>query len=166
MDGAHLSLIPPASDVLQNVYPGRYLIQTSAGAPGEYVESIKLGEAEVYGRPVEIWDGSLPIRITYKQGAPVVSGTVQAGEAATVVIISASESIDSEAFRGVAADRGGHFAFDNLRPGDYYVFALDGNDLNFPMASFRRAVLPRAEKIHLENGGGVILNLKIIPWPE
>jgi hypothetical protein len=153
-------------DALQKVYPGRYQIRTLNATPGEYVESIKLGNVEVYGRAFEIWDGSLPIRITYKRGAPVVRGTVGSEESATVAIFNVDETIVSEVSRTVAVGRGGRFELSNLRPGDYYVVALDHNDPSIATPAFRRAVLPRAEKIHLEKESTVILNLKITPWPE
>jgi hypothetical protein len=141
-------------------------VQNRVGiAPGEYIESIKVGEIEAYGRPIDIWDGSLPIRITYKRGAPVVRGTVETGPGAKVVILDADESLVSEPYRAVEAGRGGAFEFPSLRPGNYYVFALDRNDPAVGSPAFRRPIVPRAEKIHLEKGASVILNLKITPWP-
>jgi carboxypeptidase family protein len=157
---------PATGDMLQNVYPGRYRVQTFDGTPGVYLESIKLGEAEVYGLPVEIWDGSLPIRIKYKYGAPVVRGTAGAGEGATVAIVNADDHLVSEDVRTVATGSGGRFEFGNLRPGDYYAVAFDRKDSFIAMPAFRSTVLVRGEKIHLEKGGTVTLNLKIVSWPE
>lgn len=83
-----------------------------------------------------------------------------------MAIADAEEDLWSETMR-TTAGRGGGFDFRNLRPGDYYVFAVDRNDpAAMSTPAFRRAVLPRAEKVHLEKGGAVVLNLKIIPWPE
>jgi hypothetical protein len=46
------------------------------------------------------------------------------------------------------------------------VLALDrlGPFLSTP--NFLRAVVSHAEKVHLEKGGTVMLNLKITPWPQ
>jgi hypothetical protein len=159
-------IIRPSAEALQNVYPGRYQIQPLSSGPGLYVESIKLGEVEVYGRPIDLWDGSLPIRITYKRGAPVVRGTVEEGGGATVAIFNADETLVTETVHSTAAGSGGRFEFGGLRPGDYYVVALDPHDPAIATPAFRRTVLPRAGKVHLEKGGSVLLHLKITPWPE
>jgi len=155
-------------DGIPDVYPGRYTIQVMSSFPKSYVESIKLGDIEVYDRPFDLWDGSLPIRIRYKRGAPDVRGAVEAGDGAKVFMINADESLAKyDGSRSVLAGRGGSFKFDSVRPGDYYVFALAGEaPLTIGTPTFQRAVLPQATKIHAETGGTVVLNLEIIPWPE
>lgn len=160
------SMVAATGGAFQNVYPDRYRIYASSFGPGTYLESIKLGEVEVYGLPVEIGDGSLPIRIAFKRGAPVVGGTVESGDGATVVIFSADESSLGEDLRTVKTSRGGRFEIGNLRPGDYYLLAFDRYDPLTFTAALRRAVISRAEKVHPEKGGTVILNLKVTPWPQ
>ena len=82
-------------------------------------------------------------------------------------MINADESLAKyEGSRSVSAGRGGSFKFDSVRPGDYYVFALAGENPAIGTGAFQRAVLPRATKVHAETGGAVVLNLTIIPWPE
>jgi hypothetical protein len=161
------SFMRPSADVIAGIYPGRYQIHTMAIMPGEYVESIRLGDAEVYAREFDIWDGSLPIRITYKRGAPDIRGSVESGDGATVFMINADENLlIREGSRGVTAGRGGSFEFRGVRPGDYYVYAVDHSDAGIGTPGFRTAVLPRATKVHAEKGANVVLTLKIIPWPQ
>jgi hypothetical protein len=156
--------IRPSKEMLEDVYPGRYLIHASGGTPGVYLESIKLGAAEVYGSPVDLWDGSGPIRVKYRKGAPLVRGSVEAGEGATVAFLDADETT-TEAVQMTAVSRGGTFQHSSLRPGDYYVIAVDRNDPAVATPAFRRAALPSARKIHLEKGESVFLDLKVTPWP-
>jgi hypothetical protein len=160
------SLIRPVDGVFPNVYPGRYVIYAMMAEPGVYVDSIKFGETNVHGQAVEIWDASLPIRIMYKHGAAMIRGTVETGEGATVAVVNSDDDFAAEAFRTFPVARDGRFEVGNLRPGDYYVLALERNDPVIATPGFRRGLLPRAAKIHLEQGATVILNLKVAPTPR
>jgi hypothetical protein len=147
-------LVHPAGDSIPNLYPGRYRIQALNGGPGMYVESAKLGEVDIYDRAFDLWDGSVPLRVTYKFGAPVVRGVVESGEGARIVVFTADES--SENYQSFTAGRGGSFQFE-LRPGDYYIVAVERSD-----ASARRIAAERGTKVHLEKGSTTLLNLKIV----
>lgn len=151
---------------IQNVYPGRYEIQCLDSTPGYYLESIKVGQAEVLRRPIDIWDGSAPIRITYRSGAGVLSGVVTDGPRATVVVVNADEPASAARIRSFIVASGGRFEISTLRPGDYYVFAVEHAGPEIASPGFLNAVLPRAEKVHLEKGGAVALSLKLTQWPE
>jgi hypothetical protein len=96
----------------------------------------------------------------------LVRGTVETGEGATIAIFNADDESITESFREATAGRGGVFELGNLRPGSYYVVALDRNDPRIATPDFRRAVASRAEKLQLAKGATVILNLKITPLPE
>ena len=158
LDG--FSMARPSSSQVANVYPGRYTIRTLGGPPGAYVESIRLGDAEVYGRAVDIFDGSMPIRIAYRRGGPVLRGTVEKGEGATVQIVDADESA-AEDSRAVTAGRDGSFQVDNLRPGDYYVVAVQGAEAGLVRFLSRRDLMGKAEKVRLEKGATVVVTLKV-----
>jgi hypothetical protein len=154
LDGPSVASSP--SEALKKVYPGRYSIQPMGGFPGQYVESVKIGETEVYGRPAEIWDGSQPIRVTYRNGAASIRGVVENGEGTAVAIMSADESLSMEGVRTTTAGAGGRFELGNLRPGDYYVAALERAALRPP------ELRQRGQKIHLERGATAVLSLKIV----
>ena len=122
---------------------------------------------DVTGRSVEIWDGTTPIRVFYKRGAPKVLGIVEGGPYAQVLFIPQGETIRSDGRLMTSADSGGKFQQSALPPGDYYVLAFDAvapvpkeNDAAL------KALLPYAEKTHLDGGVSVTLNLKLTSWPS
>jgi hypothetical protein len=54
-----------------------------------------------------------------------------------------------------------------LRPGDYYVIAFDANDpVPAENDSALKVLLPQAEKIHLDSGVSVTLNLNLTARPS
>ena len=151
-------------DGIPNVYPGRYIIQVMRGFPRSYVESIKLGDTEVYDRPFDLWDGSQPIRITIRQGASI-HGNVDNAWAGTVVVLDADENVTTK-HSNMCSFSNSRFDVGPFRPGDYYVFAVDRPNPLGLTDVVMRALLPRAEKVHLESNGVSTLALKALPWPE
>ena len=150
-------------DGIPNVYPGRYIIQVMRGFPRSYVESIKLGDTEVYDRPFDLWDGSQPIRITIRQGASI-HGNVDNAWAGTVVVLDADENITTK-HSNMYSFSNSRFDVGPLRPGDYYVFAVKrpgALDLSEPVL---KALLQGAEKLHLDKGSVAVMSLKVVPWP-
>ena len=51
---------------MQDLYPGFYRIVPGAAPPGYYLDSIRVGEAEMSAPEVEIISGNLPITLLYK----------------------------------------------------------------------------------------------------
>jgi hypothetical protein len=153
-------------DSIANLYPGRYTVQVAGGVSGAlYVESIHFGDMEVYGRPFEVWDGSQPIRITLRKGGASIRGSVEKPDGATVVVVDADESVTPSRVHTYPLTGPG-FQVGSLRPGDYYVFAVERLTPLRLTDAVMRALLPRAEKVHLERNGASTLTLKTLPWPE
>ena len=69
-------------DGIPNVYPGLYIIQVMRGFPRSYVESIKLGDTEVYDRPFDLWDGSQPIHDRKTPRPPAAGAIIAPGSGA------------------------------------------------------------------------------------
>jgi hypothetical protein len=150
---------------IEKVYPGRYSVLAFQGPRGLYMDSVKYGSVDVTGRTFEILDGSTPIRVFYKRGAPTVSGLVEGGAHAQVIFVPQDETIRSGTMVTTSADSGGRFQRLGLRPGDYYVLAFDAYDpIPTGNGAALKAMLPNAEKIHLDGGASVTLNLKLTPW--
>ena len=157
--------VQATGDGIRNIYPGHYTIQATGGLAKSYVESIRLGDMEIYGRPFELWDGSQPIHITIRQGGPYIRGNIENAGAATVVVVEADEAVTANPSRSYQPG-GSRFDIGPLRPGEYYVFAVDRPaPLNFT-PEILRALLARAEKVHLDKDGGAMVTLKAVPWPD
>jgi hypothetical protein len=150
-------------DGIPDIYPGRYTIQFVGRLSKSYVESIKLGDLEVYGRPFDLRDGSQSIRITIRLGGAWIRGSLQNEDAATVVVVDAGESVNHPRLYPLTGPR---FDIGPLHPGDYYVFAVGRTGA--PPDFTRSVMLPllqRAEKVHLDKGGVATMDLKVVPWP-
>jgi hypothetical protein len=154
------TMSPLMGDVIQKVYPGRYTIRTMATVPGSYVESVKLGDMDVTNQPFDLWSGAQPIRVTYRKGAATVRGTVD-GSIGAVVVMEPGSS-DSRTYQL----SNGSFNIGGLRPGDYYIFAVDRQPPFRMTEAIIKKLLTGVEKIHVDKGASVMLNLKAIPWPE
>jgi hypothetical protein len=151
-----------------NVYPGRYYIQPVGVVPGYYLESVRLGDREVLGQTVELFEGSPPLRVTYQADAPRVRGTVKDGEGCTAVLVPQEDVFLNEQFiRSAQAGAGGRFEIGGLRPGDYYAFAFDRVDwASLQTPAFVHGLSSRAEKVHVEKGESAAISLKVTHWPE
>ena len=158
-------LVHTMGNSIPNIYPGRYTIQVAGDVSrSSYVESIKLGDMEVYGRRFDLWEGSQPIRITLQNGGASIRGTVDKADAATVVVVDADESVTTNRTRMYPL-AGPQFDIGALRPGDYYVFAVDRPTPLGLTDVIMRVLLPQAEKVHLDKNGVSTLTLKPLPWP-
>jgi hypothetical protein len=148
----------------KSVYPGTYIIRPMSMMPGRYLESVKLGDADALGKPVTIWDASLPLRIKYSAGAARMSGVVEDGAGATVVVLSVDEA---QAYLGVTtAASNGRFDVPNLRPADYYVLAFATNEPRGFNRELLRPLFPSATKVHLEKGDSLtLLYVKLLSSP-
>jgi hypothetical protein len=153
--------VPATGESIPNIYPGRHTIQVMGGLSQSYVESIRLGDVDVSGRPFDLWDGSQPIRVTVRTGGAWIRGTVENAAAATVVVMDADESVTTKTSR-TYSHSGPRFEIGPLRPGDYYVFAVDRpTPLDLSDAA-GRALLESAQKVHLEKNGVAMMTLKVV----
>ena len=158
---------------LSNVYPGRYTITTTGFIPGYYVDSIRLGDQEVIGKPVDLTAGSPPIRVVYKSDAGRVRGTVENGAGSTVLLVPRDEAFMSPHFtRSGNCDGAGRFEIGSLRPGEYYAFAFDSIDSDTlrdaldDTVSFVHSLAVRAATVRVEAGQVAQVDLRLTPWPE
>ncbi|HZZ40155.1 MAG TPA: carboxypeptidase-like regulatory domain-containing protein [Acidobacteriaceae bacterium] len=160
---------PDGSLRIANVYAGRYRIQALGQIQGHYLESVRLGVADVTGQAVELAAGGPAVRVVYRGGAGRAVGLVENGWGSTVALAPKDETLLGLPFvRTAPAGMDGRFDLGNLRPGDYYVWAFDRADLNSLMdADFVRNLIPLAESVHVLQGQVVVTpNLNVQPWPE
>jgi hypothetical protein len=150
------------------VQPGRYTIFPLGYIPGYYVESVKLGDREVMSHPVDLTDGAIPFRVTYRPNAGRVRGSVEKCNASTVVLLPQDEALlDAQFVRTAKCDASGRFESGSLKPGEYYAFAFDRiDDAAFSDVAFVRNLQPTAASVHVEAGQAADVELKVTPWPE
>jgi hypothetical protein len=98
--------------------------------------------------------------VTYRRGAATIRGTIE-NVIGSVVIVDASDNRPTT--HSVSK---GSFTIGGLRPGDYYVVAVDREQPLRASDSILQKLLTGVDKIHLDKGASVTLNLKAVPWPE
>jgi Carboxypeptidase regulatory-like domain len=150
------------------VVPGRYIISPVGYIPGYYVESVQLGDRDVFGKPIDLRDGTIPFRVVYKPNAGQVRGNVENCAGSTVALLPEDEALlDGQFIRTAACDANGRYEIGSLRPGDYYAFAFDRVDTSaFEDVTFVRNLRPAAVLVHVEAGHMADADLKVTPWPE
>jgi hypothetical protein len=163
---------PNGSLRFENVYAGRYRLDQWTRVPGYYLKNILLGTADVTGRDVDLAPGSPPVHFVFVPNAARVTGLVENGAGAKVVLIDPEQSVfvPGQAIAVAICDPDGHFTLESLRPGAWYAFAFATND-NMNTGAIRDAVFVsglarQAQTLQLKEGETATLNLKISPWPE
>ena len=111
----------------KNVTPGRFRIQAGVLAGSYYVASVMAGTTDVTNLPVYLNAASPPIRVILKP-ASTVSGTVQKGEGASVLLVPQTIAPGDTGWLR-ECDAGGRFEFTGVPPGEYYAVAIMSVDL-------------------------------------
>jgi hypothetical protein len=149
-------------NVARGVSPGVYRILPRP-VPGSYVASVKLGDAEVLGQPIGIWDSSAVLHVRYEKGSATVRGTVEQGGGAAVALYAVDPTaLHLDGVHTVTAANDGSFEIANLRPGDYWAVALD-RDPPFTFADPDLQAL--AVRVHVDKGEAASVKLKVVDWP-
>jgi hypothetical protein len=108
------------------LYPGPYRLGAYGGVPGHYLKAIFLGTADVTGRTIALSLSSPPLRVVYAPGPGRVTGEVDAGAGAKVVLISADRDtyVPGTDAITILCDDKGRFTMNDLRPGDWLALAV------------------------------------------
>ena len=134
---------------LEAVYPGRYRIVAPPAAGKYYLASVLVGDRETLGDPVDLREGTPPVRVVYRSGGGTVVGTVEKCVGATVVLVPEEPALFDLFVRRVPCDNSGHFEMSYLRPGNYSLLAF--RDPNLPRgAAFLRPYLPEAKSVRVK----------------
>ena len=152
------------------LYPGPHRLGVNGLVAGYYLKSVFLGTADVTGRMFELSPASLPLKVVYAPGPARVSGEVENGAGAKVVLISADREIfvPGTDVVPITCDANGRFTFDDLRPGDWHALA-------FPPATrimssrervFDRGLWREAATFRVGERETATIKLKITAWPE
>ena len=152
------------------LYPGPHRLGVNGLIAGYYLKSVFLGTADVTGRMLELSPASPPLKVVYAPGPARVSGEVENGAGAKVVLTSADREIyvPGTDVVPITCDARGRFTFDELRPGDWYALA-------FPPATrilssrervFDRGLWREAATFRVSERETATIKLKMIAWPD
>jgi hypothetical protein len=155
----------------QRVYPGSYRLAVWGVVPGHYLKSILLGTTDVTGRTFDLSPSSPPpLRLVYAPGPGRVTGEVEGGAGAKVVLISADRETYVPGMDSITiyCDDKGRFTMNDLRPGDWYALAVAGssNTMAIRDRMFGRVLWRQATAFRVAERETANLNLKIQEWPE
>jgi protocatechuate 3,4-dioxygenase beta subunit len=118
------------------VYPGVYQVVPIQPSPQFYLASIRLGDRESVDGRVEFYSGGLPLSVVYRSDGGTVRGTVEECGAATVVLIPQNLTLRRRPYvRNAKCKANGGYEFTAVRPGEYYVLALNPSDPAFNLLS-------------------------------
>lgn len=143
--------------------PGQYSLNLQGQPRPSYVKSLRLGDQDVPETEIPIAPGAAgPLKILLGTKMGNIDGTVEgASGAVSVVFFTAS----SGAFAGdAAADAQGHFHWENAAPGEYRVFALEGENsiVLWEDRDLQKALEGRSGEVSVEEGGTATMSLTMI----
>jgi hypothetical protein len=106
----------------------------------------------------------------YAPGPGRVTGEVEGGAGAKVVVISADRETYVPGMDSITilCDDKGRFTMNDLRPGDWYVMAVSGssNTMSIRERMFGRGLWRQATAFRVAERETANLSLKIQEWPE
>ncbi|HVP47854.1 MAG TPA: carboxypeptidase-like regulatory domain-containing protein [Bryobacteraceae bacterium] len=161
-----------ASEIrFEGVYPGRYQLHVyvSTGfGHSMYMDSVRLGERDITMDPFEIGPGLLPFRVILKTGGGHVRGTVDEGVGGIVVLVPKDERLRLPEFMATSFFSGSNFQVENVRPGDYYAFAVKGvfNQGQMRDPAYAGPRLSGAPAVRVENNGTATVTLVYVNEPS
>ena len=166
--GATLPRVPVKSgDTLQyaNVAAGRYRIVPMPGfPPGYYASAVIVEGQDVLGKPVDLSAATPPVRLVFKPNAGTVRGTVEKGEGATVLFWPQSAA-PIDLIRAVQAGRGGSFEIGTVAPGDYYLLAVDRQNVDSQPDDVIRSFVSNATPVHVDEAASPSVALALTHLP-
>lgn len=160
----------PAGIQFEGVFPGLYQLQVSVHkgfAHSNYLDSVRLGDRDITMDEFEIAPGLPPFRVLLKTGGGRVSGTVPDGVGGIVVLVPKDERQRTPQFMAVSFFSGSLFQVENVRPGDYYAFAIRGtfNQGQMSDPAYATRVLSGAPGIRVEDKGTATVTLVYVYDP-
>jgi hypothetical protein len=120
----------------EGIYPGLYQVIPIQPGAQYYLGSIRLGEQESTDGRVEFFSGAIPLNIVYRADGGSVRGTVEECGTATVALVPTDLTLRRRPYiRNAKCRANGGYEFTAVRPGEYYVLALNPSDPAFSFMS-------------------------------
>ena len=149
---------------LDRVYPGAYRIVPMNGAPGYFLDSIKLGETETSVSEVEISSGAASITLTYKTNGATVRVAAEKCASGEVVLVPLDPAMRRTGFlHSAPCNATDRYEIGPVRPGEYYVLALSGDGPEPVYATkLDDTLLWQADKVTLRAGETTSADLRAV----
>ncbi len=143
--------------------PGTYYVYVEGGPRPSYIKSLRFGDRDIEGNKIPISAGEAgPLTILLGTKMGKVDGTVE-GASGTTTVVFLSEPGGGITHQA-AADAQGHFGWESAEPGEYRVFAVEGEDgILLLRGDVRKALEGRSEKVKVEEGATATVSLTVIP---
>jgi hypothetical protein len=128
--GSGVPQAPAGADgnfTIAGVHPGRYVVRAIHSGTQVYLASVSLGERDVMAQEsIDLSSGEVPITIIYKADGGNLHGKVENCGSATVLLVPQEPNLQNPTFWKTArCAEQGKYQFTNMRPGGYYVVALE-----------------------------------------
>ena len=148
---------PDGSFLFPSAAPEKYWIAIR-GTDGYFASEIHVDGAAFSSGVVDLQEGeTVTIRLVASDETGRVRGFVMSGdrivEGALVVLAPAAGSADWSAYAGFQTDHDGSYDFQNVRSGDYLLFAVEDIGLEYTNPKVLRPFLPSAKAVHVEPHG-------------
>jgi hypothetical protein len=170
--GPGQAAVNPDGSFSLKVTPAVYQIYVSCDASA-YVKSIHFGDQDLTSGRIDLTQQSAGIlNIVCGSEVGQIQGAVQTenGEPAAQAVITVGPEGEQAGLLGfnmmLMSDQNGHFDYRDFAPGNYKIFAWEGNGGDPQMlqsAEFRKAFESRAASVILAPGGSASVQLKLIP---
>ena len=107
---------------------------------------------------------ALPLTITYKRNGGTVRGTVEGCNAGTVLLIPQTLLLRRDGFiRQIKCAEAGRFEILNVRPGEYYGFAVAPEDpAGRPGAPMDQNLMNQSIRISVRENESTLADLRLI----
>jgi len=164
--------VSPSGSFVAPVRPGARLIGITALPFGWGLATVLSGDRNITDSPVDVPPGtSLPVQIIVSNRLPEIAGSAvdQAGKPTwdyTVVVFprdAARSFPGSPLIRSERPNQRGEFRLERLRPGDYYVVAVqEGDDIDLGEPEALEKLRPLSVQVSVGLGDKKTVQLKVI----
>lgn len=149
---------------------GRTLIAPGQPVDGYVLTSVLFGGRDVLGKVIDIEAAGPPLQLVYKRAVNIISGTVDKGPDATVLIFQTPPEGDIivNAYPCHPIGPNGVFEITGMAAGDYYAAAVShlrsGPPVTIDAEGIQR-LTQSAQRVHMDAGTSLQLQLAVTP-PE
>jgi hypothetical protein len=154
--------------LFENVLPGQYRMIVSSGLSAQ----IFLGNTEVTGQVFPIATAGPPLRAVLQIRSGRITGTVEKGGGATVVLVP-QEAARPAIGESTVCAADGSFELNEVSPGDYEIAAFDSPagmavlGLPLPPTAAMLSLMPaRGISVKVEEGAAANVTLQLVSLPR